>query len=223
MTLLHPDPHQPATVDALALPWDPSPAPGVERKRIERTGGEVARLTSLVRYAPGSAFPAHGHGGGEEYLVLEGVFSDEHGDHGVGSYVRNGVGSRHAPHTDPGCIILVKLWWMHPEETGSVAIDTAAATGWSPVGPAARRVLHDGLFDRTELLRVPAGATLRLPRRAGLEAFVVEGAVRLDGQPLGRWGWARRPGHGPLALEAETDSVLWLKRGHLESPPPLPA
>ena len=96
MTLLHADPSLPATVDAAALPWDPSPAAGVHRRRIERTGGEVARLTSIVRYAPGSRFPEHRRGGGEEYLVLSGTFSDEHGDHAAGTYVRNGVGSRKA-------------------------------------------------------------------------------------------------------------------------------
>jgi anti-sigma factor ChrR (cupin superfamily) len=72
-----------------ALPWVPSPLPGVERRMLDRDGEEVARATSVVRYAPNSRFDAHTHGGGEEYFVLEGVFSDEHGDFGPGSYVRN--------------------------------------------------------------------------------------------------------------------------------------
>src|SRR6187397_1386640 len=81
------------------LPWSPSPQAGVERRLLDRIGGEVARATSLVRYAPSSAFPAHGHELGEEFLVLSGVFSDEHGDYGEGTYVRNPPLGRHAPRT----------------------------------------------------------------------------------------------------------------------------
>ena len=43
------------------LPWSPSPQSGVERRPLDRIGGEVARATSLVRYASNSAFPAHDH------------------------------------------------------------------------------------------------------------------------------------------------------------------
>lgn len=35
----------------------------------------------------------HTHVGGEEYLVLEGVFSDENADYPTGTYVRNPMGS----------------------------------------------------------------------------------------------------------------------------------
>ena len=40
-----------------------------------RLGGEVARATSIVRYAPGSAFSRHTHTGGEEILAAEGSVS----------------------------------------------------------------------------------------------------------------------------------------------------
>jgi len=90
--------------------WQPSPLPGVERRLLDRVGAEVARATSVVRYAPGSRFDAHTHGGGEEILVLEGVFSDETGDHPAGTYLRNPPGTRHAPFSEHGCVLLVKLW-----------------------------------------------------------------------------------------------------------------
>ena len=60
--------------------WVASPASGVERQMLDRIGDEVARATTLVRFAPNSSFDAHGHALGEEYLVLDGVFSDESGD-----------------------------------------------------------------------------------------------------------------------------------------------
>ncbi len=100
----------------------------------------MARATSLVRYAPASAFPAHEHGLGEEFLVLYGVFSDEHGDYGEGTYVRNPPRSRHSPRTVPGCTIFVKLRQMQPTETERVVIDTATAT-WKPADPKGPRVL----------------------------------------------------------------------------------
>src|SRR5436190_23064020 len=117
-----------------AMPWTPSPQAGVERRLLDRIGGEIARATSLVRYAPTSAFPAHEHALGEEFFVLSGGFSDEHGDYGEGTYVRNPPRSRHTPRTAPGCIILVKLRQMPPTEAERVVIDTTKAL-WQPAEP----------------------------------------------------------------------------------------
>ena len=77
--------------------WVASPMPGVERMMLDRIGDEVARATSLVRYAPNSRFSAHVHGGGEEFLVLEGTFADEHGQYPAGTYIRNPIGTGHTP------------------------------------------------------------------------------------------------------------------------------
>ena len=59
---------------AAAMPWVDSPVAGVQRRMLDRIGEEVARATTVVRYAPGSKFTAHTHNGGEEFIVLEGVF-----------------------------------------------------------------------------------------------------------------------------------------------------
>src|SRR5215510_12612552 len=115
-----------------ALPWIPSPQAAVERRLLDRIGGEVARATSLVRYAKASAFPAHSHALGEEFLVLDGVFSDERGDYPAGTYVRNPPGSRHTPRTAPGCIILVKLRQMPDSENRRVVIETTMAAWEQP-------------------------------------------------------------------------------------------
>ena len=114
---------RPALVDSSTLPWIPSPLAGVERRMLERDGEEVARVTSIVRYAPESSFAPHIHSGGEEFIVLEGTFSDEAGDFPTGTYVRNPVGSRHAPHSADGTVIFVKLWWMHAGDQEFVRID----------------------------------------------------------------------------------------------------
>src|SRR5947209_2797992 len=109
------------------LSWSPSPMPGVERKMLDRVGDEVARATSIVRYAPNSHFSAHAHGRGEEFLVLEGVFSDEHGDYPPGTYVRNPVGSCHTPRSDGGCTLFVKLHQFQEGDAVHKVIDTQAA------------------------------------------------------------------------------------------------
>src|SRR6056297_140426 len=109
--------------------WVASPMPGVERKMLDRVGGEVARATSIVRYAPGSAFSAHTHDGGEEYLVLDGTFCDEHGAFPTGHYVRNPPTSSHTPSAPDGAIILVKLHQFDPADRRHVTVDTAATPG----------------------------------------------------------------------------------------------
>jgi hypothetical protein len=92
---------------------------------VDRIGDEVARATSIVRYAPHSRFAAHTHGGGEEFLVLEGVFQDEHGDYPAGTYVRNPPTTSHSPGSAPGCTIFVKLWQFDPDDRTPVRIDTS--------------------------------------------------------------------------------------------------
>ena len=66
-------------IDARNMPWMASPQAGVERKMLDRVGDEVARATSIVRYAPGSVFAQHTHELGEEFLVLTGTFEDDQG------------------------------------------------------------------------------------------------------------------------------------------------
>lgn len=94
---LHTDFSQRVVVSSQDLPWVDSPMSGVQRRMLERDGEEVARATSIVRYAPNSYFSAHTHKGGEEFFVLDGVFSDEYGNYPAGTYIRNPVGSRHTP------------------------------------------------------------------------------------------------------------------------------
>ena len=82
--------------------WVDSPAGGVQRRMLDRVGAEVARATSLVRYAPGSSFARPEHGGGEEILGLEGIFGDEPGEHPPGTTLPNPPGSLHPPYSPHG-------------------------------------------------------------------------------------------------------------------------
>ena len=99
-----------AFADTSRMEWAPSPSGSVWRKRMHLVGPpESGQVTSVVRYEPRSTFHAHDHPEGEEILVLEGVFSDEHGDWPAGTYLLNPEGFRHAPFSREGCTLLVKL------------------------------------------------------------------------------------------------------------------
>ncbi len=107
---LHDDFSRRAVSLASEARWVPSPQPGVERRMLDRVGGEIARATSVVRYLPDSRFSRHVHGGGEEIFVLDGVFRDERGDYPAHSWLRNPRWSKHNPYTEEeGALIYVKL------------------------------------------------------------------------------------------------------------------
>jgi anti-sigma factor ChrR (cupin superfamily) len=217
-TAIHADRRLPALVDGESLPWVPSPEPGVERRMLERAGDEVAIATSIVRYGPGVRFPSHMHALGEEFLVLSGIFSDQHGDYPQGTYVRNPPGSTHAPFSDAGCVILVKLRQMQADESESVR-DFPSDRRWQRAGGSAHAVLYRNPRLEVSLLRMEPGASLperETPR--GEEFFVVEGEIELLDRfapALGRWSWRRNAGSRQPALRSPSGALLWIKRGHL--------
>ena len=128
---IHADPAVRVVVDTHAMTWEPSPSGTVFRKPLYRVGGEFGPVTSIVRYAPGGNFHPHAHPGGEEILVLEGVFSDESGDYPAGSYLLNPPGSRHSPASGEGCTLFVRLSQYSGVRRTRIAMDTRAEA-WHP-------------------------------------------------------------------------------------------
>ena len=214
---LHADFSQRAVVSSEDIPWVDSPMPGVQRRMLERDGDEVARATSIVRYAPGSYFSAHTHGGGEEYLVLEGVFSDEHGDFGPGTYVRNPVGSSHTPHSKDGATILVKLWQMAPEDQQQVTIDTNEAD-WAPGLVEGLQVLplHSYSTEQIALVKWAPGTHFQRHQHwGGEEIFVLAGTFADEQGVYPKGTWLRNPPgsvHTPFSKEG---CLIYVKTGHL--------
>jgi anti-sigma factor ChrR (cupin superfamily) len=214
----HQDLRQDATVKTVELGWIASPAAGVERCIFERQGGETAiRATSLVRFAPESYFPAHTHALGEEFLVLEGVFSDNTGDYGAGTYVRNPPGSSHSPHTKDGCTIFVKLEQFDGDDLERVVLDTNDQALWTEDDEGAMRLsLHTFADEHIELLKVSKGHALPAAIfETGAEYLVVSGAIDVGGQALGPRSWLRRAGHFEQRVTATAETFLYRKTGHL--------
>ena len=150
------------------LEWSPSPMPGVDRRMLDRIGGEVARATSIVRYAPGSKFSEHTHTGGEEFIVLEGVFQDEHDDFPAGTYVRNPPTTAHTPGSAPGCIIFVKLWQFDMNDRKQfrkTMVDELA----KPVNGVAIAELHRDDRETVVYSHLDAAATLEIDDKGGIE------------------------------------------------------
>jgi hypothetical protein len=203
-------------VHAARLPWVPSPMAGVERRMLDRIGDEVARATSIVRYAPGSRFSPHTHGGGEEFLVLEGVFQDEHGEFSAGSYVRNPPASRHTPSSATGCVLFVKLWQFDPADRKEVQLNTADMTYKAAANRQGVELLplfrDDSEDVRLERWMPNAPITLNVPD--GAELLVLDGGFEEGGECFEPLSWLRLPTGSALQAKAGPKGCrVWIKTG----------
>ena len=200
--------------------WIRSPESGVERRMLDRIGDEVARATSIVRYGPGSSFPRHVHEKGEEFLVLEGIFSDELGAYPAGTYVRNPPGSAHNPFSVDGCRILVKLRQFHAEDLTPVVIDTADGLDWQADEQSGgeSRSLHTFEREHVSMLRFQSGHDISINvGDGGLEWLLLEGALRFNSSNFPTESWLRFPAGDRVQMRAAQDCLIWQKTGHLPS------
>ncbi len=212
---IHADFTQPALVHAEQEPWVPSPMPGVERRMLDRIGDEVARATSIVRYAPNSRFSAHTHGGGEEFIVLDGVFEDETGNFPAGTYVRNPPGSSHTPGSTDGCTIFVKLWQFAPDDDRQLARDMHAEA--QPVdAERSVAVLHEDARERVTYTEAVPRAAFEVSAPGGIELLVLDGSLADATRTLHRGSWLRLPAGTPFAgVCGSAGARVWMKTGHL--------
>ena len=198
------------------LPWVASPSPGVERRMLERQGDELAKATSIVRYQAGARFPSHAHEFGEEIFVLSGKFSDETGDYPAGTYIMNPPGSSHAPFSEHGCTLLVKLRHLGADQVEREIIDTNSAPWYQGMVPGLQVM---------PLMRQGSGSTLVRwapqtyfnPHQhyGGEEIFVVEGVFEDEHGRYPAGSWIRSPHmslHQPFSKEG---CIIFVKTGHL--------
>ena len=208
---------QRAVVNTTNTAWVSSPSSGVERRMLDRIGDEVARATTIVRFKPGSSFPMHTHDGGEEFLVLKGTFSDEFGDFGPGSYLRNPVGTSHTPFTREGCTIFVKLWQFQDGDTESIEIDTRQAA-FAPglVDGLSVLPLHQFETESTALVRWQPGTTFnRHTHFGGEEIYVLEGTFEDEFGSYPAGTWLRNPHQSTHTPFSDEGCLIYVKVGHL--------
>lgn len=72
--------------------------------------------TALVWWPENETFQAHNHWGGEEIVVIKGMFIDEYGEYPAGSWIRSPHMSRHLPRVEQKTLILVKTGHLPFEE-----------------------------------------------------------------------------------------------------------
>lgn len=218
-TLLNADFNERVVVRPVDYQWVDSPMPGVERMMLDRIGDEVARATTIVRYAPFSEFSPHSHTGGEEFFVLEGVFADEKHSYPVGSYARNPIGTAHRPKIgSDGATILVKLHQFSLQDQEQKIVNTHSEP-W-------RQGLVDGLtvmplheFEGEHVALVKwAPNTLFKPHNhwGGEEIFVLEGTFHDEHGHYPKGSWIRSP-HGSqhTPYTKEDGALIYVKTGHL--------
>jgi len=210
--------NQRVVVHSAEMDWIDSPMPGVARRPLDRVGAEVARATTIVRYAPGSKFSPHIHTGGEEFVVLEGIFQDEHGDFPAGSYIRNPPQSSHTPGSEPGCVIFVKLWQFEMHDRTHVRLNTEQmASRPDDISPGVSTIdLYKDEYEKVEIQEWLAGTEVRLDCEHGLEILVLEGSFNENDDQLVPQSWLRLPPGSMLnAVAGENGARIWMKRDHL--------
>lgn len=208
-----------AAVHSEQLEWRASPMKGVSRRMLDRIGDEVARATTIVRYDPGSHFSAHTHTGGEEYIVLDGVFQDEHGDFPTGSYVRNPPTSSHTPRSEPGTVIFVKLWQFDMADRTHVNINMNDAKLMPAQGRDGVDILplHRDEREDVRMERWAAGASVAVDTEGGAEFLVLDGSFDEAGETFEKHSWLRVPkGYDVSITAGENGARVWVKTGHLD-------
>jgi anti-sigma factor ChrR (cupin superfamily) len=209
-----------AVVDTTRMEWAPSPSGSVWRKRVHLVGPpESGQVTSVVRYEPHSRFPAHDHPAGEEILVLEGVFSDEHGHWPAGTFLLNPEGFRHSPFSDDGCILFVKLRQFAGRHRRHVVLDTNALVWVSTAIPGVtHKTLYaqSGFSDLVFLERWAPRADLGvIAYEQGAELFVVEGEFADEAGAYAAGCWMRLPAGSRHHPRSTGGCTLYIKKSGL--------
>lgn len=196
--------------------WVTSPADGVWRTRLERAAEESGHVSSFVKFEPDSYFPSHAHPNGEEILVLEGVFSDEHGDYPAGTYIRNPPNSVHKPFTKEGCKLFVKLEQFQRGDSEFVVIRPEDRQWRDGIGGLKVLSLHTFNTENTALVAWPKDEVFQSHTHMGGEEIVVISGKIIDEHgdyPAGTW--LRSPHMSKHFPRVEEETLIYVKVGHL--------
>lgn len=199
--------------------WQSSLQKGVDRMMLDRIGDEVAKATTIVRYAPNSSFTSHVHGGGEEFFVLDGVFEDENGKYPKGTYVRNPVGTKHTPKIGKdGAIIFVKLHQFSKGDDKQIVKNTNEEDWHQGLVDGLKVMpLHNHEVENIALVKWAPNTQFNPHKHfGGEEIFVIEGTFHDEHGSYEKGSWIRSPHlskHTPFTKE--DGALIYVKTGHL--------
>lgn len=196
--------------------WIKSPTDGVSRIPLEREAAESGHTTSFVKFEAGSFFPEHTHYQGEEIYVLEGVFSDEHGDYPAGTYLRNPPGSRHKPFTKEGCTLFVKLEQFQADDNKHVVLRPEQQQWQQGIGNLKVTSLHVHNTESTALVHWPANEIFQPHTHwSGEEIVVINGKFIDEFGEYPAGSWIRSPHMSQHFPRVEEETLILVKVGHL--------
>lgn len=203
-------------INTLEQDWVASPSAGVKRKHLAREETERGHATSIVCYEPGAYFPRHDHPLGEEIFVLKGTFSDQSGDYSAGTYFRNPEGFLHAPFSEEGCEIFVKLHQFQANDNKHVCMDTNIVEWKAGDGNLEILALFELGLESVYLERWPAGEQQPCHvHEGGEEIYVISGELIDEHGRYPAGTWIRSPHLSRHSPSVEQETVLWVKVGHL--------
>ena len=161
----------------------------------------------------------HDHPEGEEILVLDGVFSDEHGDWPAGTFLLNPEGFRHSPFSESGCLLFVKLRQFPGTTRRHVVVDTHKLE-WQP--SAIPGVGHKALYQQTgfhDAMRLerwdPQTDLGTITYERGVEFFVLEGKFADDTGDYAAGCWMRLPAGAEHHPRSAGGCTLYIKTAGL--------
>lgn len=172
-------------------------------------------VTMLTKFEPGGFFGTHAHPGGEEILVLEGVFKDETGVHLPGTYMLNPEGFIHRPYSDEGCLTFVKLR-QHGGKTRQQVRVNIFDLPWQPgVIPEIQvKPLYEqmGYPEKVWIEQWRPGSSLsNVVETEVKEIFVIEGTWSDELGDYPRYSWVRYSPNCPYHPASKDGCLIYVK------------
>jgi len=109
----HPD----DTETVVLRPEEQTWRPGIGNLSVSSLHNYGTENTALVLWPENEVFQPHTHWGGEEIVVIKGMFIDEFGEYPAGSWIRSPHLSQHFPRVAEETLILVKVGHL-PQKPG---------------------------------------------------------------------------------------------------------
>jgi len=203
-TEVNADANKVAFMDTRTMEWSDTEWQGIQRKVLEFVNhAKMGRETSILKFLPGASLPTTSWDERLDFFVIDGSCSDEHGNYGKHTFVRQPPGTRHTLRSESGCTLYAK--WRIPIKNDStrILIDAQSAK-WMEFPHRGADVLH--LYpnkDGIETGRIGHVHTNRqLPSHdhsIGEETLVLEGVLKDEYASYEAGTWFRMPCGKPHA------------------------